>query len=156
MLALQYHGIYESHFVPCCSQDCTALDLQWPSTPCPPEGWDVAKCDSAPAQEKETGCAGLCLPSTLLTCGSLDSPRKASSLTWDFMCIAIGYQKGKAERKGCSRERIVLCPSWRKREEEVAACSCSLRRCSFSPHWAWTTWAWRLLREESKAPSHHP
>lgn len=155
ILPLQYHGICESNSVLCCSQPYTALDLLWPSARCPPEGWDIAMHGlSAPVVGKETSWARLHLPSALLTCGSPNSPRKASSQSRAFMCIATGYQQGKAEGRSCSRERFILCPSQRKREEKVAH-SCSLRRCSFSPHWARTTWAWRLLREEEKTPSYH-
>lgn len=151
ILPLKY-STCESNFVPWCSQPCTAwLCCGHPPVVLPRAGIATHHL-SAPTVGKETGWARLHFPSALLTCGSPDSPRKASSQSKAFVCVATGYQKGKAEGKGCSRERIFLCPSWRKREEEVAACSCSLRRFLLNPHWALTTCPWRLLRGEDPFP----
>lgn len=47
-------------------------------------------------------------------CGSTDSLGKVSSQSRFCVHVAAGYQKGKVEWKGCSREKIVLCPSWWK------------------------------------------
>lgn len=104
---------------------------------------------------KETGWARPHFPSTLLSCGSPDSTRKASSWSRGFVRVATRYQMGKVEGKAVPGKGLFSAPAGGKGRRKFSACSCSLRRCSFSPHWAQTSWAWRLLKELEKMPSHY-
>lgn len=98
--------------MPCCSQPCTDLLLLWSCSHCPPEGWGIALHDqSAPAMGKETGWARPHFPSTLLSCGSPDSTRKASSWSRGFVRVATRYQMGKVEGKAVPGKGLFSAPA---------------------------------------------
>lgn len=96
-----------TNFVTCCWQPCTALDLLWPST-CLLSSWGMGYSYVWPvcSNSGEGDYLGHS------PCSSPDSLGKASSQSKACVHVATGSQKGKVEWKGCSGERIVLCPSW--------------------------------------------